>query len=207
MNGFSFLCLVIALGLGLRVLMIYANSKGMRDERRGEYERHQAVVRQDPTNAGSYAHLAEMLFQDNHVDDAVMAWRRAINLMPQGPFTVKWKRDLKRALEVQATLARGEKVLCQKDIRICPKCEAQVPNAITTCPVCGEILYLSFANTVAQTDVAKSLVKETLVVSEGLLVLSVVFSALPTEWKGALVISAVIVVGFLYIRSLGPKIS
>ena len=153
MNGFSFLCLAIALGLGVRVLRVYANSQGMRDERRMEYERHQNVVRQDPTNASSYAHLAQMLFEDNHVDDAVMAWRRAINLMPQGPFTTKWKRDLKRALEVQATLARGEKPLEQKDVRICPRCEAIVPNAITTCPNCGEILHLSFANTLAQTEV------------------------------------------------------
>ena len=187
--------------------MVYANSKGMRDERRGEYERHQSVVRQDPTNAGSYAHLAEMLFEDNYVDDAVMAWRRAINLMPQGPFTTKWKRDLKRALDVQATLARGEKVLGQKDVRICPRCEAVVPNAITTCPNCGEILYLSFANTIAQTDVAKSLVKETLMVCAVLWVLGILFSALPTEWKGVVIISSLIVGGFFFLRSLGPKVS
>lgn len=207
MNGFSLLCLVFALGLALRVARIYANSAGIRDERRMEYERHQAVVRQDPTNAGSYAHLAEMLFEDKHVDDAISAWRRAINLMPQGPFTIKWKRDLKRALEVQAILARGEKPLEQQDMRICPRCEMKVPNAITTCPNCGEILHLSFANTIAQTEVAKSWIKETVVVCVVLWILSIVFSALSLEWKGAIIISSLLVGGFFFIRSLGPKVS
>ncbi len=207
MNGFSILCLVIALGLGLRVLMAYANSQGMRDERRMEYQRHHSVVQQDPTNAGSYARLAEMLLEDKQVDDAISAWRRAINLLPQGPFTTKWKRDLKRALEIQATLARGEKPLEQKDVRICPKCEAIVPNAITTCPVCGEILHLSFANTLAQNEVAGAWLKETLAISAVLWIVGIVFSTLPIEWKGMIVISSAIVFGYLIIRSLGPKVS
>ncbi|RYG54237.1 hypothetical protein EON80_31915, partial [bacterium] len=201
MNGFSFLCLIIALGLGLRVLMIYANSQGIRDERRMEYERHSAAVQHDPSNAGSYARLAEMLYEDKRVDEAIAAWRRAVYLMPQGPFTTKWKRELKRALEIQATIARGEKPLEQKDIRICPRCEAQVPLSITVCPNCGETLHLSFANTIAQTDVAKSWLKETLTVSAVLWVLGVIFSALPTEWKGAVLMSTAIVAGYFIIRS------
>ena len=205
MNPFSLICIVIALGLGLRVLMAHANSQGMRDERRMEYERHRGVVEHDPTNAGSYARLAEMLWEDGQGDDAISAWRRAVNLMPQGPFTTKWKRDLKRALEEQALVASGGKVLEQRDIRICPKCEAQVPNAITTCPNCGEILHLSFANTLAQTEVAKSWLKETLVASAVLWVAGIVFSALPLEWKGAVIISTAIVAGYFLIRSLGGK--
>ncbi|RYX83299.1 hypothetical protein EON83_15670 [bacterium] len=205
MNGFSFLCLIIALGLGLRVMMLYANSHGVHEERRLEYERNNAVIQQNPSNAGAYARLAEMLFEDKRVDEAVASWRYAINLMPQGPFTTKWKRDLRRALEVQATLARGEKPLEQRDVRICPRCEAQVPNVITVCPNCGETLHLSFANTIAQTDVAKSWLKETLIVSGVLWIIGIIFSALPVEWKGAVIISTAIVVGFYAIRAIGGK--
>lgn len=201
MNGFSFLCLMIAAGLVLRVAMIYANSQGVRDERQLEYERHYAVVQQDPSNAGSYAHLAEMLYEDKQVDDAISAWRRAIYLLPQGPFTNKWKRDLKRALEVQATLARGERPLEQSDILICPRCEAQVPKSITICPNCGETLYLSFAGTIAQTDVAKSWAKETLIVTVVLVVSGIIFSTLSTEVKGVLLISTALVVALLVLRS------
>ncbi len=203
MNGFSFLCLVLALGLGLRVAMIYANTRGMSDERRMEYEHYTAVVQRDPNNAGSYARLAEMLYEDKRVDEAISAWRRAIYLLPQGPFTTKWKRDLKRALEIQATLARGEKPLEQSDVRICPRCEAIVPNAITICPNCGETLHMSFANTLAQTDVAKSWLKETLAVCAILFIAAIIFSALPMEVKGTLIISATLVVGYLIIRAIG----
>lgn len=205
MNAFSLLCLVFALGLALRVASLYANSQGIRDERRGEYERHRRVVEHDPTNSGSYARLAEMLLEDGQVDDAVSAWRRAVFLMPQGPFTTKWKRDLKRALEIQATYARGEKPLGQRDVRICPKCEAIVPNAITTCPNCGETLYLSFANTIAQTDVARSWLIETLVASAVLWTAGIVFSALPLEWKGTIIIATALAAGFFAIRALGGK--
>ncbi|BCM89579.1 hypothetical protein IAD21_01426 [Abditibacteriota bacterium] len=203
MNTVSFLCLLLALGLGLRVAMIYANARGISDERRMEYERHNYVVQQDPNNAGSYARLAEMLYEDKRVDEAIAAWRRAVYLMPQGPFTTRWKRDLKRALEDQATIARGEKPLEQKDVRICPRCEAIVPNAITICPNCGETLHLSFANTIAQTDVAKSWLKETLAVCAVLFIAGIIFSALPMEVKGTLIISATLVIGYFIIRAIG----
>ncbi len=205
MNPFSWLCLFIALGLVLRVLMVYANSQGVRDERRMEYERHRRVVEHDPTNSGSYARLAEMLLEDGQTDDAISAWRRAVFPMPRGPFTTKWKRDLKRALEVQATYARGERPLEQRDVRICPRCEAIVPNAITTCPNCGEVLYLSFANTIAQTEVARSWLVETLIASAILWALGIAFSVLPLEWKSTVIIATVLVAGFFSIRAIGGK--
>ena len=199
----SIILLFLALFFGARFLYAFANIRNTREQREGEYARHYRVIEFDKSNAGSHAHLAEMLFADGQVSDAIGMWRAAIRALPHGHATEKWKRDLKRALEVQSYIDRGQRPPGFHDLRACHKCELLIPATAKICPHCGATISMSVTEFFGQKEVQRDWMRETLVIAVVLYVAALLFSTLPAEIKGVLLVSTALVGGWLLVRAIG----
>jgi uncharacterized paraquat-inducible protein A len=199
---FSYVCWALAFLLLWRLLagMGSRNLAHQLDEE--ERAKWLKTSQRDPTNAGAHARLAEWDFVDGNLDDAIHHWRTAIGLLPQGPFTTEWKRKLKSALELQAMRERGEKIAGFHEVRACDKCEATMPANSKTCPRCGAVVRMDVMEFFTQPEVARSLAKETATVVLILFVLGTVFSSLPLEWKGCVLVSTAIVGAWYFLRAM-----
>lgn len=202
MNGFSFLFLALALFVAFRALQSYALAHGSKKWARDERARIRNIIEQMPSNAGARAQLAGFLLEDGDVDGAIAELRAAIELAPQGPFTTEWTRKLKAALETQAILARGEKVAGFHEWRVCEKCQAQVAAGAKTCPQCGATLNMSFVEWLLNSGTQRDIWRQSVPIALVLWICSVVFMSLPLEWKGMIIISSVMVGGYLMWRSM-----
>lgn len=155
-----------------------------------------------PSNAGAHAQLAEFLLEDGDIDGAIAQWRTAIGLTPQGPFATEWKRKLKATLETQAVLARGEKVAGFREWRVCERCQAKVAAGAKSCPQCGAVLTKSFLEWFLNSGTQQDIWRQAIPISLVLWICSVVFMNLSIEWKGTIIMSSVIVGGYLIVRSM-----
>ncbi|RYG72493.1 hypothetical protein EON80_04085 [bacterium] len=169
--------------------------------RHEEIERTRKVIERDPSNSGTRAKLAAFLIEDGDLDAGIHEYRTAIGTSPQGPFTTEWKRKLRDALELQAILARGEKPLGFHEWRACGQCNATVPIREKTCPKCGLTLNKGLVEWGMDPNTQREIWREAIPISIVLLVVIAIFSALPTEVKGILIISSLLVGGWLFLRS------
>ena len=160
------------------------------------------VIERDPTIAGAHAQLADLAYDRQDLELAIHEWRTAIGLLPEGPFTTAWKRRLKRALEMQAQQARGERPVQMHEMRVCPRCQAEVSISAKTCQRCGEVLYMNPVEFMKQPEVTREWARETAGFTIVLLLIGTVFINLPIEWKGLLLISTAIVGGYYFLKGI-----
>ncbi len=193
-------------GLALVVGLIHFNRYAFKSENRRliseEETRCLLVVERDPTNAGAHAQLADLAFERQDLELAIHEWRTAIRTLPEGPFTTSWKRKLKRALEMQAQQARGERPAQMHEMRVCPKCQAEVSTKAKTCPHCGEVLYMNPLEFMSQPDVAREWARETAAFTIVLLLVGIIFMNVSLEWKGTLLMSTAIVGGYYFLKGI-----
>ena len=194
-------------GLAAIVGLIHFNRYAFKSENKRlvseEETRCLIVIERDPSNAGAHAQLADLAYERADLDLAVHEWRTAIGLLPQGPFTTAWKRKLKRALETQEQYGRGERPALMHEVRVCPKCEADVLATAKTCPRCGEVLYMNPLEFLSQPEVAREWAKETAGFTLVLLCVGIIFLNVSLEWKGVLLMSTAIVGGYYLLKGIG----
>ena len=125
-------------GLAAVFGLIHLNRYAFRSENKRlvseEETRCLIVIERDPTNAGAHAQLADLAYERGDLELAIHEWRTAVRLLPEGPFTLSWKRKLKRVLAMQEQIARGERPVPLHEMRVCPKCEADLPARAKACP-------------------------------------------------------------------------
>ncbi len=193
-------------GLAAIVGLIHLNRYAFKSENRRliseEETRCLVVIERDPTNAGAHAQLADLAYERQDLELAIHEWRTAVRLLPEGPFTTSWKRKLKRALETQAQIARGERPLGVDELRVCPRCEADLPKNARNCPRCGEVLYMNPVEFMRQPEVARAWAKETAGFTIVLLLVGIVFMNVSIEWKGTLLMSTAIVGGYYLLKGI-----
>ena len=193
-------------GLAAVVGLIHLNRYAFRSENKRliseEETRCLIVVERDPTNAGAHAQLADLAYDRQDLELAIHEWRTAIRLLPEGPFTTSWKRKLKRALEMQAQQARGERPLEMHELRVCPKCEADLAKNARVCPRCGEVLYMNPVEFFKQPEVAREWARETAAFTVVLLCVGIIFMNVSIEWKGTLLMSTAIVGGYYFLKGI-----
>ena len=191
-------------GLAAAFGLVYLNRYAFKSEvRRLETEDEiswRRAIEINPDNSGAHARLAEAAYKRGELESAIDSWRTAIRTSPHGPFAETWKRALKRALNDQERQGRGESIN-YADYRACPNCQKEVSVRAKTCPHCGETLYLSPVEFLYQPDVARSWARETLIATIVCLCLGVIFMNLPMEWKGAILMSTVIVGAWYFLKS------
>ena len=202
MTLFSSFLLALALFFGLRAVPGIINKKASNRYRDEEIERTRHVLERDPTNSGTRAKLAEFLIEDGELEAGIHEYRTAISQMPHGPFTAQWKRKLRDALDTQAILARGERVPDFNEWRVCERCQAQVAASAKTCPKCNAVIRMDFMEWLLQPGNKRDIVRETIPIVLMLWVAAVIFMNLTLEWKGTLIISSVMVGGWLILRSM-----
>jgi tetratricopeptide (TPR) repeat protein len=199
------LCGLAALIL-FRVLTVFSTHYESNRLKNEEFEKWQKAVEFDPNNAGAHAHMAEFFFENRELDNAIHSYRTAISLMPHGPFSDAWKRKLKTALEIKAALDRGEKIPAFNDLRVCHNCHQQVLVKFKKCPNCGAILHMNPIEFLTQPHIARAWARETMIISVVItLVLwigGIIFTALPIEWKGCIIMASVMVGGWYLLRAI-----
>ena len=201
------------LGLAFIVGLIHFNRYAFKSENKRlvseEETRCLVVIERDPTNAGAHAQLADLAYERQDLELAIHEWRTAINLLPHGPFTTSWKRKLRRTLDMHEQVARGERpkeLLDMHEMRVCPRCDADVSPRARTCPNCGETLYMNPVEFLRQPDVAREWAKETAAFTLVLLCVGIVFMNVDLAWKGTLLISTAIVGGWYLLRGIGGEL-
>ena len=193
----------------LRIILRYHNDWELRRLETRDFENWQSIAQKDPTNASAWGNMADYYAKHGEIEAAIENYRRAINLMPHGPFSQKWKSRLKDVLRAQEALARGEKVPGFYDQRACHSCHKLVPASARRCPHCDAILYMGPIEFLTQPHIARQWARETLVISVVLVVVlwmgGTLFTALPIEWKGVIIMASVIVGGFYLLRIIGGE--
>ena len=191
-------------GLAAVFGLIYLNRYAFKSEVRRLETQDEAswrrLIELNPENSGAHARLAEAAFERGDLEGAIDCWRTAIRTSPHGPFAEKWKRALKRALEQQARVERGESIR-YNDYRACRNCEKEVSVRAKVCPHCGDTLYMNPVEFLSQPEVARSWAKETFLFSLILFCAGVIFLNLPLEWKGCILMSTVIVGAWYFLKS------
>ena len=193
-------------GLAAIVGLIHFNRYAFKSENKRlvseEETRCLIVIERDPTNAGAHAQLADLAYDRQDLELAIHEWRTAIRLLPQGPFTTKWKSRLRRALEMREQQLRGERPTQMHEMRVCPKCEADISVRAKTCPRCGEVLYMNPVEFMRQPEVAREWAKETAGFTIVLLLVGIIFMSVPLEVKGVLLMSTAIVGGYYFLKGI-----
>ena len=196
---------LLALIVMWRPIAAESNRREMKRLRDVEIAKWAAALERDPRNAGAHAELAEKYLEDGKVDLGVHEFRLAIGLMPQGPFATRWKRKLKAALEFQeivaAAITQGQPVPTFHDWRTCNECEATVTVKMKQCPQCGAVINVTFLDYCLDLENQKDIAKITIITCLVLWIGSLIFSALPLEVKGTLIIASVIVGAYYFLRS------
>lgn len=206
MFGLLFILLVAGLWFGAKALIRYSGNAASHNWRLEEIERTRRVLERDPSNSGTRAKMAAFLIEDGDLEAGIHEYRTAINSSPHGPFTTEWKRKLREALDIQEKLARGEPIPSFNDWRVCHKCEATLSVKDKTCPRCGTTISRTLLewglDRQTQREIGREAIPIILVISVGIIVFAPFFTALPIEWRGTIIISTVIVMGYLFLRSM-----
>ena len=193
-------------GLAAIVGLIHFNRYAFKSESKRlvseEETRCLVVIERDPTNAGAHAQLADLAYDRQDLELAIHEWRTAVRLLPEGPFTTSWKRKIKRALEMQAQQARGERPVQMHEMRVCPACQAEVSTSAKKCPRCDEVLYMNPIEFMRQPEVAREWAKETAAFTIVLLLVGIIFMNVSIEWKGTLLMSTAIVGGYYFLKGI-----
>ena len=193
-------------GLAAVFGLIHLNRYAFRSENKRlvseEETRCLLVIERDPTNAGAHAQLADLAYERGDLELAIHEWRTAIGILPGGPFTTSWKRRLRRALDYQQQIASGERPLQMHEMRVCPKCQADVKTDAKNCARCGEVLYMNPIEFFKQPEVAREWAKETAGFTVVFLCVGIIFLNLPIEWKGVLLMSTAIVGGYYILKGI-----
>lgn len=201
MNPFSWILLAGAAFFALRSLQGYSLRDGSKKLRSDDLEAARRRVERDPSQSGAHADLAAYLAQDGDLEGAIAHFRAAIGAAPHGPFTQKWKHSLREALDAQQRLARGERVPGFNEWRVCPGCQKRVPVNEKSCPNCGTVLHMSALEWALRSDVQRDIWKQSLPLALLSWVAFLVFTTLPLQWKGALIMVSAIAGGWLILRS------
>lgn len=206
MNALLFILLVAGVWFGVKALVRTSDNAASHNWRLEEIERTRRVLERDPSNSGTRAKMAAFLIEDGDLEAGIHEYRTAINSSPHGPFTTEWKRKLREALDMQEKLARGERVLGFNEWRVCHKCEATLSVEEKTCPRCGATISRTLLewglDGQTQREIWREAIPIALVLSVVIIVLTPFFTALPIEWRGTIIASTAIVMGFLFLRSM-----
>jgi hypothetical protein len=201
MNGFTYFLYLVGLWLVLRTGLRYWQNSDANEYRDNEIDRTKRVLERDPTNAGTRAKLAEFLIEDGDLDGGIHEFRTAISAMPHGPFTTEWKRKLRDALEIQEKIARGERIPGFNERRVCPKCQTTATLTERVCPRCGTTLHKGVIEWTLNSNTQKEIWLEAMPLVVVLTAAILIFMNLSLEWKGTILISTVMVMGWAFLRS------
>jgi hypothetical protein len=163
----------------------------MANERITEYLR---AIARDPKNAAAHAFLADAYVECGRLDDAIAAYQKAIDLDPH-------HSRLERAKLEKAIEARSGRV--HTPITLCDNCQGETPAANRVCVHCGARIRMGFLEWLAQPENLKAVGKQTGIVMLVVAVVSTLFSALPLEVKGCVLIASLMVGAFYFLRALG----
>lgn len=183
------LSLLVPLGLTLE-----DKSLG-RKMNRQDFEKFQKALQFDPRNAAAHAGLGLKYLEYKLYEPAAIHLRQAVTLSPDSPNSHVWRHRLEEA-EARQT---GQVPV---DTIICSRCELEMPSNTRNCPRCGELQRMGFGEWLIQPANFKAVVRDTVQVFCVVIALLAVFSALPWEWKGVVLMATAIVLGRYLLRGI-----
>jgi hypothetical protein len=190
---FLWVAAVIAGCAALPLLSGEMNKRALREMAQESIERYRGTLARDPRNAGAHAYLADAYMDCGRIEEAITSYRRAIELDPD--HTRRERSKLQKALEVQEGRERPS-------ILVCDRCHGETPAREKVCAHCGATLRMSFFEWLAQPESMRAVTRQTVMVMLVITVLYTLFSTLPLEVKGCVLIATIMVGGFYFLRAI-----
>jgi tetratricopeptide (TPR) repeat protein len=190
--------LILLLGCGAwPLLSLYADKSGRRRLQDDDIERLESAIAFDPDNAGAHAGLGEKLADLKRIDEAIHEYRMAIQLLPDGAQTKRWKSDLRTLLDAQNGIDRY-------DFQVCRSCHCDLPRGTKTCPKCGEVQNMNFFEWSSKRENLLPSLRDSALATLAIFVVLSALMVLPIEIAGCLVMSSILVGGWFVLQAMKP---
>jgi tetratricopeptide (TPR) repeat protein len=176
--------LLLVVCLGVPLLGTVQSKRHMRQIDNEDIAKYRAAIDRDPNNASAYVFLGDALLKRGSYTAAIAQYERAMSISERFP---QLQRKIDRLKKLEAGEVPSTRVI------VCPQCQLENDGAVKNCTRCGEVLNMSFVQFVAKKENSTDIVRSAAPVIAALFVLVVVFSALPLEWKGLVLISSTLV--------------
>ncbi|HVF84387.1 MAG TPA: hypothetical protein VM821_00285, partial [Abditibacteriaceae bacterium] len=190
--------LVLLLACGAAPLVsLYADNRARKYLRDEDIEKLESAIAFDPDNAGAHAGLGEKLANLKRIDEAIHEYRVAIQLLPDGLQTQRWKSDLRTLIDAKNGIDRY-------DFQVCRSCTCDMPRGTKTCPKCGEVQNMNFFQWSSKRENLLPSLRDSALATIALFVVLSFLMVLPTTVAGCLVMSSILVGGWFLLQAMKP---
>lgn len=194
-----FLMALLAVSFGLPVFGTRLHKQAQKQLDDGDIQKFRAAIERDPQNASAYAFLGDALMKRGSFIAAQAQYEKAVQLAPQAEAWQRKLRDARMEVERQTlgTSAPPTRIL------VCTNCRADNDAALSHCSRCNTLL----PGTAREFWQNRSQQKEILRTSSAAGLMGAgcvaVFSSLPLEWKGCVLMASAIYFAFCWMKNFG----
>lgn len=194
-----FLMLLLGASFGLPIMGSRLHKTAQKQLDDGDIQKFRSAIERDPKNASAYAFLGDALLKRGSVVAAQAQYERAVELAPQAEAWQRKLRDVRMQAERQAlgTSAPPTRIL------VCENCRADNDAALSHCARCNALLPGSAREFIQNRAQQKEILRVSS--SAGLMAAGcvAVFSHLPLEWKGCVLMASAIYFAFCWMKNFG----
>jgi len=191
-----------------------ANKRGLARLAEEDIEKYKRTLEFDPNNSAAHRLLAEIYYKQDRYDEAIDEYKAAIKLNPHDVQALRRKlnyvlelREEKRGAKAPVPTApptNGTQAFPRNvAITMCPACRRDTPSEGKTCVHCGAHINLNFGEWLLRPENHRDIIRQTAIAMLVAMILLTVFTALPLEVKGVVIIASLIVAAFYFLKS-GP---
>jgi hypothetical protein len=191
---FLWIAVMVAACAALPLVTRKANRRALRQMAYSRISGYLSAIARDPKIAAAYAYLGDAYMECGRLEEAIRAYEKAIELDPIHSHRERAK--LREAQEAKQGRTRSS-------ILVCDVCRGEFPVGPKACVHCGARVRMSFFEWLAQPESIKAVTRQTVVVMLVLMILYAVFSTLPLEVKGCVIIASLFVGAFCFLRGIG----
>lgn len=199
-TGMMLLCVVLLLGgcVAAPLLGLRGGKRAMQAMDDEDISKYRRAIEMDPNNAGAHVFLGDALMKRGSYVAAVAQYEAAISINPRSdhPHAESWNYKLRKAREAGAGIEVATRLI------VCT-CGAESPVSAKTCGRCGATLQMSFFKWLTQPGNMKDIVRVAVPAFCMVAAALAIFSSLPLEWKGCILMASAIVGGYFLLRAIG----
>jgi hypothetical protein len=173
-----------------------SNRRALDEMLNEDMRRYQQAIARDPNNMGAHSFLADAYVERGLLAEAITEYETAIRLDH-----VNTTSEQHKLTRIKNRLAGMER----KSIVVCPACQCDTPAENPTCRKCGASLRVGFIDWLRQPANYRTVFRMSMGFIVVFFLVGLVFSHLPSEVKGCVIMATLLVVGFYIFRALGER--
>jgi tetratricopeptide (TPR) repeat protein len=194
-----FLFLLLTASFGLPILGSRWEKKAQKQLDDGDIQKFRAAIERDPKNASAYAFLGDALIKRGSYVAAQAQYEKAVELAPQAEAWQRKLRDVRMQVERQTLGTSGPSMR----VLVCTNCRADNDAALSRCARCNTPLPGTAQEFLENRDQQKEILKASS--AAGLMAAGcmAVFTSLPLEWKGCVLMASALYFGWVWMKDFG----